>query len=119
MSILFLYLFYVNSINPKCFLHSFGLILLVNVCIFQVSFQNKVNLVPIDVLFNLPIPHVFELLSLIPRWNRHLDNFIESIVVFADKFLSNKGVVIIMHVDDMHMLKEIHSFTKTSNLRFT
>ncbi len=58
--------FYVNWIHPKCFHHSFGLILLINTCIFQVSFQNKVNLVLVNIPSNLLIPHVFEPLSSIP-----------------------------------------------------
>jgi hypothetical protein len=60
MSILFFGLFYVNWIDPKFFFHSFGLILLVNACIFQVSSKNKVDIVLKDVPFNLLIPHIFE-----------------------------------------------------------
>lgn len=117
MFIIFLYFFYVNLIDPKCFLHSFGLIFLVNACIFQVSSQNKVNLVPIDASSTFPISHVFEPLSLIPQWNKYVDNFIESIMAFANKFMSNRRVVISMHVDDLHVLKEICSFIKTYQLK--
>ncbi len=55
--------------------------------------QNKVLS---DVATNLPIPHVFELFSFILQWNKHVDDFIKSIVVFAYKFLFDKKVVIMM-----------------------
>jgi hypothetical protein len=61
--------------------------------------------------------HVFEPLSLILQWNKHVDNFIKSVVVFVDRFLSDRRVVIIVHVDDMCMLKEIHSFIKSYQLK--
>jgi len=69
-----------------------------------VSFQNKVLG---DVPINLPIPHIFELIFFIPQWNRHVDNFIKSVVVFADRVLFDRKVVIMMHVDDLWVLKEI------------
>jgi len=71
-----------------------------------VSSQNKVLG---DVPTNLPIPHIFELLSFIPQWNMHVDNFIKSIVVFVDRFLFDRKVVIMMHGDDLWVLKEICS----------
>jgi len=71
-----------------------------------VYFQNKVLS---DVPTNLPIPHIFELLSFIPQWNMHVDNFIKSIVVFVDRFLFDRKVVIMMHGDDLWVLKEICS----------
>jgi len=71
-----------------------------------VSSQNKVLG---DIPTNLSIPHIFELLSFIPQWNKHVDNFIKSIVVFVDKFLFDRKVVILMHAGDLWVLKEIHS----------
>ncbi len=70
------------------------------------SSQNKVLG---DVPTNLPIPHIFELLSFIPQWNMHVDNFIESIVVFVDRFLFDRKVVIMMHGVDLWVLKNICS----------
>ncbi len=46
-----------------------------------------------------------------------MNNFIKSVVVFANNILSDKGVIIIMHVDDPHMLKEIHSFLESYHLK--
>jgi hypothetical protein len=46
-----------------------------------------------------------------------VDNFIESFVVFANRFLFNRGVVIIMHVDDLQMLQEICSFLENYQLK--
>jgi hypothetical protein len=62
----FSYLIYVNWIHLKCFLHSFGLILLVNACVFQVSFENKVDLVwPCFNSLQLLVPKVECCLSLV------------------------------------------------------
>jgi hypothetical protein len=71
-----------------------------------VSSQNKVLG---DIPTNLPITHIFELFSFIPQWNKHVNNFIKSVVVFADRFLLDRKVIIMMHVDDLCMLKEIRS----------
>jgi len=38
-------------------------------------------------------------------------------VVFEDKFLFDKGAIIIMHVDDPQMLKEIFSFLENYQLK--
>jgi hypothetical protein len=37
----------------------------------------------------------------------HVDNFIKVVVVFAYRFLFDKHVVIMMHADDLWVLKEI------------
>jgi hypothetical protein len=66
------------------------LICLVNNYVFQVSSENKVDIVIANVPSDLPIPHVFEPLSLNPPWNRQVDNFIKSNVFFANKFMFDK-----------------------------
>jgi hypothetical protein len=86
---LILNLFYINLFNP-----------FFNACVFQMSSKNKVDLVLVDVPSNFLIPHGYEPLSFIPPWNRQVDNFFKSTVFFV-KFLFDKGVVIIMHVDDL------------------
>ncbi len=75
--------------------------------------MNKVDLVIVNVLINFSISHIFESLSFIPRWNMCVDNFIESIVVFDNKFLYDREVVVIMHGDDPHVLKETRSFLES------
>ncbi len=44
-------------------------------------------------------------------------NFTESIVYFADRFLFDKGAVITMDVDDPQVLKEIHSFLESYQMK--
>jgi hypothetical protein len=56
------------------------------------------------------ILHISKLFSPISPWNKHMDNFIESILVFVDKLLFDRRAIIIMHVDDLHALKKIRSF---------
>jgi len=46
-----------------------------------------------------------------------MDNFIEYVVSFANKFLSDKGVIIIMNVDDPRVLKELRSILETYQLK--
>jgi len=61
--------------------------------------------------------HVYEPVSLIPLWNKWMDNFIESIMFFTNKFLSSRGAIIIMHVDDLQRLKEICSFLESYHMK--
>jgi hypothetical protein len=49
----------------------------------------------------------------IPQWTKCVDNFIEYVVVFVDKILFDRGVVIIMHIDDSRVLKKIRSFLES------
>jgi len=86
------------------------LIILLNNYVFQVSSKIKVDLVITNVPSNLSILHVYEPLSLIPPWSRRMDNFIESIVFFTDRLLFYRGPIIIMHANDLQVLKEIRSF---------
>jgi hypothetical protein len=46
-----------------------------------------------------------------------MDNFIESIVYFVDKFQFNKRAVITMHAIDPRVLKEIRSFLKNYQMK--
>ncbi len=63
------------------------------------------------------ILHISESFSFIPPWNKQVDNFIKSIIVFVDKFLFDRGAIIIMHGDDPQMLKEIRSFLENYQLK--
>jgi hypothetical protein len=112
----FISFFDVIWINP-IFFGLICLICLVNNFVFQVLFDNKVNLVITSVPSNLPISHVFESVSLIPPWNKRVDNFMRSTMFFANKFLSKKRAVIIMHVDDPWVLKEIRSLLDSYQLK--
>ncbi len=80
-------------------------------------FENKVDLILLDIPSNLIIPHVFKLLFFILPWNRRVDNFIKSIAVFVDRFLFGRGVIIIMHVNDLQVLKESRSFLESYQLK--
>jgi len=46
-----------------------------------------------------------------------MDNFIESIVFFADRFLSDRGPIIIIFVHDPRVLKEIRSFLESHQFK--
>jgi hypothetical protein len=46
-----------------------------------------------------------------------MDNFIEFVMVFIYRFLSDRRIVIIMHANDLWVLKEIHSFLESYQLK--
>jgi hypothetical protein len=46
-----------------------------------------------------------------------MDNFIEYAMVFTNRFLIDKGTIIIMHANDLRVLKEIHSFLESYQLK--
>jgi hypothetical protein len=47
----------------------------------------------------------------------HVDNFIEFVVLFANRFMFDRRALIIMYVNDPCMLKEIHSFLESYQLK--
>jgi hypothetical protein len=42
-----------------------------------------------------------------------VDNFFKFVMVFVNRFLSDRRTVIIMHANDLRVLKEIHSFLES------
>ncbi len=108
-----IYFFHDNWIGLD-FFELICLIILVN-NYFHVSSKNKVDLVIADVPSKLLISHVSKPLSFIIPWNKRMDNFIESIVFFINMFMFDRRAIIIMHVDDLRMLKEIRSLLRTIN----
>ncbi len=65
------------------------------------SYENKVDPVLLDVPSNLSILHIFKPISFIPPWNKRVDDFIESTMFFANRFLFDRKVVIIMRAFDL------------------
>lgn len=55
----------------------------------------------------LLMPYVFDSTFFIPSWNQSADNFIDSIILFSNKFLSENGAMLLFHADDLRVLKEI------------
>ncbi len=70
--------------------------------------MGKVNLVIVDVPNSL-----LDLLAsnfMVLGWNKKVDNSIEAMMFFSNRFLIHNGVAFIFDVDHMHTLKEILSF---------
>jgi hypothetical protein len=68
----------------------------------------KVNLVIVDVPNSL-----LDLLAsnfMVLGWNKKVDNSIEAMMFFSNRFLIHNGVAFIFDVYHMHTLKEILSF---------
>jgi hypothetical protein len=74
-------------IDLELVIHSFGLILLVNACVFHVSFENKANFILTEIPFNFSIFHVFELLSDAPP-----NSLVDSIMSLNVKTTEGLGV---------------------------
>ncbi len=68
--------------------------------------MGKVNLVIVDV----PNSLLVLLASMVLKRNKKVDNSIEAMMFFSNRFLIHNGVAFIFDVDDMHTLKEILSF---------
>jgi hypothetical protein len=50
-----------------------------------------VDLIIVEVPRNLPILHVLDNVSTIPKWNAKVDNYVASIFGFANKYLVRDG----------------------------
>jgi len=46
-------------------------------------------------------------------WNNIVEDYVVSIFNFTNKFLTSDGVVLLFHLDDLHVLKEIRSYMES------
>jgi hypothetical protein len=64
------------------------------------SLKDRVDFIIVKVLGNLPIPHVLDLVSTIPKWNARVDIYVVSIFGFVDKYFARDGSVLFFDNDD-------------------
>ncbi len=76
----------------------------------QVNIKDTVHLVFVNIPRNLLVPLVFTIPSKIPIWNKQVDDYIISIFNFVEKFLTTNGVVLLFHLNDLQVVKEIRSY---------
>ncbi len=53
------------------------------------------------------VPMVYKFGVGILEWNVKFLHYVDSIFIFADKFLSHNGAIFIFHADDLQTLKQI------------
>ncbi len=59
---------------------------------------------------NLPIPLVSEHTTDVPFWNQHINNYVYGVFNFVNKYFCPNNAVVVSHVDDLRVFKEIKSY---------
>jgi hypothetical protein len=73
--------------------------------------MDTADVIIVENLGNLHVPHVLDHVSSIPKWNAKVDNYVVSIFNFVDKYLARDGsVLIFFYDDDFWVLKNIKSY---------
>ncbi len=84
----------------------------------QVNLDGKVQLVIVDIPKNLHVPMVSTKPSNIPPWNRKVDEYIVAIFDFVQKFLASSNFVLLFHLDDLKVMKEVSSYLESLASKF-
>lgn len=71
------------------------------------------NLVLVDVLGDLPVPFVSPSSAEIHVWTRLVEDYVVFVFNFADKFLASDGAILLFHLDNLCVFKEIKSYLKS------
>jgi hypothetical protein len=77
---------------------------------FQASFEGRAYLLLANILRGVPFPFVFNLASMIPIWNHSLEDYMETIFFFVERFFFKRGRIILFYPNDLRVQKEIASF---------
>jgi hypothetical protein len=72
--------------------------------------QRLIDLVIGDMLGGVGVPMVSQFGANILKWNAKVLHYVECIFIFANKFLSQSGVILLFHLDDLRIFKEIREF---------
>jgi len=75
--------------------------------------DGKVQLILVNVPRNLHVPMVSMNFSDIPPWNWKVDDYIEAVFDFVEKFLAFNGVMILCNLNDLKVLKEVRSYLES------
>ena len=70
----------------------------------------------VDIPENLPVPVVSD--SAIPEWNQCSPYYLENLFTFADANLHDDGILLLMHPDDLDLLKDIYGWVFTFDYSF-
>jgi hypothetical protein len=80
----------------------------------QDSRSGKLALLIVEVPSDLPILLVPIPPTIVPSWNRRIDNYGYGIFCFANKNMEDNDTLLIFHDDNPCILKEIKSFLETN-----
>ncbi len=78
----------------------------------QDSTTSKPTFRIVEVPLDLLIPLISIPPTIVPSWNHHIDVY--GVFGFANKYMERNGTILIFHVDDPCVLKEIKSFLDTN-----
>jgi hypothetical protein len=67
----------------------------------------KVQLVIVNVLGNFHVLLISRNPYDIPTWNRKVDEYIDVVFDFAEKFLAFYGAALLFNLDDLRVVKEV------------
>ncbi len=79
----------------------------------QMNPSGKVQLVFVDELRNLLVPLVSRNLDNILVWNNKVDEYIVGVFDFAHIFLASYGAILLLHPNDLGVLKEVKSYLES------
>jgi hypothetical protein len=83
----------------------------------QVSRYGMLTLFIAEVPSNLPVPLVSEHMIDVPFWNQHIKNYVYGVFGFVNKYFHPDNVVVVFHVDDLCVLKEIKSYLERNGYK--
>jgi len=63
--------------------------------------QGLVDLVIRDMPGGVDVAMVFQFQVDIPKWNAKVSHYVDSIFIFAIKFLSQSGAILLFHLNDL------------------
>jgi hypothetical protein len=75
--------------------------------------SGKVQFVFVDIHGNLLVPFIFMNPNDIPMQNRKVEEYIARVFDFAQMFLASCGVVLLFHLNDFRLLKEIKFYLES------
>jgi hypothetical protein len=61
---------------------------------------------------NLSVPLVLEHTIDVPFWNQHIENYVYGVYGFVNKYFCPNIAVVVFHIDDPCVFKEIKSYSK-------
>jgi hypothetical protein len=79
----------------------------------QMNLGGKVQLVIVNVLGNLHVLLVSRNPYDIPTWNQKVDEYIDVVFDFIEKFLASYGAILLFHPYDMRVVKEAKFYPKS------
>jgi hypothetical protein len=71
-----------------------------------------VDLMIMDIPEGFLVPMVSSPASSIPEWNKHGDDFLQTVFDFASGLVHDNGVILLFHLDDLQMRADIRGCMK-------